>query len=188
MWRHWFWSVAGVTRSLSNDLSQSSSWSSSVPVMLFQTNSAALLPGFTDRQPELHTILEQPVLLLKIGFILLPPFEVWFHFLFSDALLCQAFSPRSTIMQHVEIPSESLHNLVTYIYHRGIRGCQYLSSNYLRLGIPSSVQLHLLPYSVLCIACGFHMAEDSPVPNHGFFCFQRIVENEQSDMALLKSR
>jgi hypothetical protein len=76
------------------------------------------------------------------------------------------------------------------IYLRGIRGCQYLSSDYLRLGIPSSVQLH--PYSVLCIACGFHVAEDSPVPNHGFFCFasmpQRIVENEQGDIALLKSR
>jgi hypothetical protein len=31
-----------------------------------------------------------------------------------------------------------------------------------------------------------------PVPNHGFFCFasmpQRIVENEQRDTALLKSR
>jgi hypothetical protein len=51
--------------------------------------------------------------------------------------------------------------LGTYIgiYHRGIQGCQYLSSDYDRL---SSVQLH--PYSVMCIAGGFHLAEDSPCP------------------------
>jgi hypothetical protein len=59
------------------------------------------------------------------------------------------------MMQHVEIPG-SLFMTLLLIYHRGIQGCQYLSSDYDRL---SSVQLH--PYSVLCIAGGFHLAEDS---------------------------
>ena len=54
------------------------------------------------------------------------------------------------------------------IYHRGIQGCQYPSTD---LGTPSSVQLH--PYSVLCIAGGFHVAED---PNHGFFCFASMPQ------------
>jgi len=58
-------------------------------------------------------------------------------------------------MQHAEIPS--LFMTLLLIYHRGIQGCQYLSSDYDRL---SSVQLH--PYSVLCIAGGLHLAEDSP--------------------------
>src|ERR1700740_1118291 len=73
---------------------------------------------FPASQPEQQYHLEQPG--LKIGFILLPLFEVRFHFLFSDALLWQAFSSGSTIMQrpHVEIPSEYLHDPVTYISKR----------------------------------------------------------------------
>ena len=73
------------------------------------------------------------------------------------------------------------------ICHRGIQGCQYVSSDYVRLGIPSSVQLHL--YSVLCIAGGFHVAEDSPCsqPRLLLLC-KHAPKNEQGDTALLKSR
>ena len=51
----------------------------------------------------------------------------------------------------------SLFMTLLLIYHRGIQGYQYLSTEF---GTTSSVQLH--PYSVLCIAGGFHVAKDSP--------------------------
>ena len=54
------------------------------------------------------------------------------------------------------------------IHHRGIQGCQYLSTD---LGTPSSVQLH--PYSLLCMAGGFRVAEDS---NYGCFCFASMPQ------------
>jgi hypothetical protein len=57
-----------------------------------------------------------------------------------------------------KFPRSLFMTLLIIIHHRGIQGCQYLSTD---LGTPSSVQLH--PYSVLCIAGGFHVAED---PNY----------------------
>jgi hypothetical protein len=84
----------------------------------------------------------------------------------------------------------SLFMTLSLIYHRGILGCQYISPDYLRLGIPCSVRHN--PYSGCALQVVLTWLKIHPVPNHGFFCFasmpQRIVENEQSDIALLKSR
>src|ERR1700722_698563 len=70
-----------------------------------------------------NTILEQPVSLVEDWLHTAPALRSPIPLLFSDALLCQAFSSRSTIMQrpYIEIPSESLRDLVT-LYHRGLRG------------------------------------------------------------------
>ena len=62
-------------------------------------------------------MLVQPVShLLKIGFVLLPLFEVGFRFLFSVTLLCQAFRPQTTMyVPYCKTLSGTLHNLVPCI-------------------------------------------------------------------------
>src|SRR6267378_4474489 len=99
------------------------------------------------------TILEQPVSLP----------EDWFH---------TAPALRSPIPLSF-LGCTALSSVQCTKYHNAtcrslIQGCQYLRTD---LGTPSSVQLH--PYSVLCIAGGFHVAED---PNHGFFCFASMPQ------------
>ena len=98
-----------------------------------------------------------------------------------NALLCQAFSPQTAI---VNIPSESLHGLVTYI-KIAVSVSQFLSPS--RDIILCSTPFGPFPFRVVHRRWLFTWPKIHPVPNYGFFAFanmpQRIVEKEQSDIS-----
>jgi len=84
------------------------------PLHVVYAKSAALLPGFTDRQPALPTILEKPVSLAE-GWLHTVP-ALWSTIPLSF-LGCTALSSVQSTKHHNATcgNSQSLHDLVTYI-------------------------------------------------------------------------